>query len=195
MLTRWQGGFAAMVVTALTFVLVILDLADVGFRLWWTNHALTTDTVAGMLVLLITVLVADQVVSRRQVKERSAAVAAQAAIVMGQATRTSKAVSSALDGSGDQGVATDEIRTYMIMLLVGAPVLIDATVSRHFLEEAQRLGGQMASAMAALARTPGVAIPRDRLDEAVQRLRAASTPLLQLLSPETRIAARGDESE
>lgn len=60
MLTRWQGGFAAVVVTLVTFGLVILDLTDSGFRNWWADHALTTDTVAGLLVLLVTVLVVDQ---------------------------------------------------------------------------------------------------------------------------------------
>jgi hypothetical protein len=48
-------------------------------------------------------------------------------------------VSQALAGSGDRDTASDEFRTYMIMLLVGAPVLIEATVSRNFLEQAQSL--------------------------------------------------------
>ena len=43
----------------------------------------------------------------------------------------------------------------MMMLLVGAPVLIDAIVSRNFLEQAQALGGEMARALAAMARTSG----------------------------------------
>jgi hypothetical protein len=90
--------------------------------------------------------------------------------------------------------AGDEFRTYMIMLLVGAPVLIDAKVSRNFLEQAQSLGGEMARALAATARTPGqVSYPTARLDDAVQRLRTASTPLLQVLDPETRLVIRGDQ--
>ena len=47
----------------------------------------------------------------------------------------------------------------MMMLLVSAPVLIDATVSRNFLEQAQALGGEMARALAATRRTPGQAGP------------------------------------
>jgi hypothetical protein len=43
--------------------------------------------VSGLLVLLITVLVADQVVKLRQINERSRVVAAQAAIVTTQAVR------------------------------------------------------------------------------------------------------------
>ena len=152
MLTGWRGWLAASLVTLATVVLVILDSADVRLRRWWLGHALTTDTVAGLLVLLITVLVANQVVRRRQISDRSRAVAAQAAIMMAQAARSSRAVSSALNGSGDREAASDEVRTYMIMLLVGAPVLIEAKVSRDFLEQAQHLGGEMTRMLLA---TPG----------------------------------------
>jgi hypothetical protein len=70
-LSRWQGGVAALVVTLVTGVLVILEVTDVGLRRWWAFHALTTDTVAGLLVLLITVLVVDQVVRLRQINGRA----------------------------------------------------------------------------------------------------------------------------
>ena len=59
-LPRWQGGCAALIVTVLTGVLVILDINDRAMRRWWDGHALTTDTVSGLLVLLITLLVVDQ---------------------------------------------------------------------------------------------------------------------------------------
>jgi uncharacterized iron-regulated membrane protein len=71
MLSRWQGGSAAVVVTLVAFALVIGDLGDAGMRRWWDGHALTTNTVAGLLVLLITVLVVDQVVSLRQFNDRA----------------------------------------------------------------------------------------------------------------------------
>ena len=193
-LSRWLGGLAALVVTLIACALVILDLTDGGLRRWNDVHALTTDTVAGLLVLLITVLVADQVIRLSQINARARAVAAQAAIVVTQAIRSSQAVSQALAGSGDRDAASDEFRTYMMMLLVGAPVLIDAKVSRNFLEQAQALGGEMARALAATARTPGQAsYPTARLDDAVQQLRTASTPLLQVLDPETLQVIRGDQ--
>jgi hypothetical protein len=193
-LSRWLGGLAALVVTLIACALVILDLTNGGLRRWNDVHALTTDTVAGLLVLLITVLVADQVIRLSQINARARAVAAQAAIVVTQAIRSSQAVSQALAGSGDRDAANDEFRTYMIMLLVGAPVLIDAKVSRNFLEQAQSLGGEMARALAATARTPGqVSYPTTRLDDAVQQLRTASTPLLQVLDPETLQVIRGDQ--
>ena len=103
MLSRWQGGFAALIVTLLTGVLVILDITDKAMRRWWDGHALTTDTVSGLLVLLITLLVVDQVVRLRQLNDRARAVAAQAAIIMTQALRASRAVSQALTpGANDQ---------------------------------------------------------------------------------------------
>jgi hypothetical protein len=195
-LSRWQGWLVAVAVTLVTAVLVILDLTDAGFRRWWDEHALTTDTVAGLLVLLVTILVVDQVVRLRQVGDRARAVAAQAAIMGAQAARAVKAVSAALDGSGDRGAASDEVRNYMIMLLVGAPVLIEARASRSFLEEAQRLGGELAQTLAAMARTPGAsAVSGARLNEAVRRLRAASAPLLQRLTPDERTAADGNAAE
>jgi hypothetical protein len=193
-LSRWPGLLAATVVTLVTGTLVILDLSDAQERRWWDGHAITTDTMSGLLVLLITVLVVDQVVSRRQFNDRARAIAAQAAIVATQARRTAQAVSAAVfpgDDQGDRDAAVDEFRTYMMMLLVAAPVLIDAKVSRDFLEQAQALGGELARALA--AQPPG-ATPASpgRLNDAAQRLREASAPLLQVLDPETRAAVRGD---
>ena len=78
----------------------------------------------------------------RQIKDRARAVAAQAAILVNQAIRSTQAVSQALAGSGDRDAAGEEFRTYMMMLLVGAPVLIDAAVSQNFLEQAQTLGAR-----------------------------------------------------
>src|SRR5260370_486286 len=139
MLTRWRSGFGSVVVVLVMLGLVIGDLTDGGLRRWWAGHALTTDTVAGLLVVLVTVLVVDQVVSMRQVRDRSRAIAAQAAIMTDQAARSSRAVSAALERSGDRGTASDEGRTYTIILLVGAPVLIHATISRAFPGRAQHL--------------------------------------------------------
>jgi hypothetical protein len=197
-LSRWQGGLAATVVTVLAAVLVILDINDAAMRRWWDGHALTTDTVSGLLVLMITLLVVDQVVSLRQINDRARAVAAQAAIVMTQAMRASQAVSQATAkgaGPDDRDTASDELRTYMMMLLVAAPVLIDVKVSRAFLEQAQLVAAEMARALGIRARSlkPGT-LADARLDNAVQQLRTASTPLLQVLDPETQAAIRGDES-
>ncbi len=197
MLSRWLGWLAALVATLLTAALVILDITDVAMRRWWDGHALTTDTVSGLLVLLITLLVVDQVVSLRQINDRARAVAAQAAIIMTEAMRASQAVDQATAKGAhqsDRDAAADELRTYMMMLLVGAPVLIDEKLSRTFLEQAQLVAALMARAMGVTAKSPSPGTLADaRLDDAVQQLRAASTPLLQVLDPETQAAVRGDE--
>jgi hypothetical protein len=173
-LARWQGGLGALAVTLVACVLVVLDLADDGLRHWWAEHALTTGIVSGLLVLLITVLVADQVVRLRQINERARAVAAQAAIVTGQAIRSSQVISRMLTNSGDHETAGDEFRTYMMMLLVAAPLLIDARASRNFLEQAQALGGEMVRALAAARPGGSGGYSPGRLDDAVRRLKDAS---------------------
>jgi hypothetical protein len=192
-LSRWLGGLAAAAVTVVACVLVILDLTDAGMRRWWDAHALTTDTVAGLLVLMITVLVVDQVVRLRQGNSRARAVAIQVAILMTQANRASQAVSQVLAGPGDPDMAYGEFRTYTMMLLTVAPILIDARMSRNFLEQAQHLDGEMALALSVLATASSQGnFPATRLNDAVQALKSASTPLIQNLTPEMQSAVRGD---
>jgi hypothetical protein len=193
-LSRWLGGLSAAAVALVACVLVILDLTDAGVRRWWDAHALTTDTIAGLLVLMITVLVVDQVVRLRQGNSRSRAVAVQAAILMTQANRATQATSQVLAGSGDRDTAAEEFRTYTMMLLAIAPILIDANPTRNFLEEAQHLDGELALALSVLAKAPGQEkFPAARLNDAAQALKSASTPLLQNLAPEMRSAVRGDD--
>src|SRR5215467_2968899 len=130
---RLTGWLAAILAMLITLALVIGELTNAGQRRWWAARPLTTDTVGGLLVLLITVLVVNQLVNMRQAAQRSHAVAAQAAIMAAQGARSAKAVSAVIDGSGDRGAASDGFRTYMLVLLVGAPVLINDPVARRFL--------------------------------------------------------------
>jgi hypothetical protein len=187
--TRLIGWPAAVLATLFTLALVAGDLTDAGQRRWWAAHALTTDTVSGLLVLLITVLVVNQLLSRQQTNQRGRAVAAQAAIVAVQAARGVQAMSAAINGSADLEAASDEFRTYTMMLLISAPLFIDEPVARNFLEQAQHLSGVMARALPVIDKPPGgTAVPGDVLADAVQRLQTAAIPLLQLIDPETRQA-------
>jgi hypothetical protein len=195
---RWLGWSAAVLAMVITLALVAGELTDAGQRRWWAARPLTTDTVAGLLVLLVTVLVVNQLLNRRQARQRGHAVAAQAAIMVAQAARSARAVSAAAGGSGDRGAASDGFRTFMLMLLTGAPVLIDDPAARHFLEQAQYLGGQMARILAAIDKSPkGAAVPGDGLADAVRQLQSAAAPLLQLLTPGVRdsIARIGQTAE
>jgi hypothetical protein len=193
---HWRGWLAAIGATLVTAGLVIAEIDDAGLRHWWSAHALTTDTVSGLLVLLITFLVVNQVVKRRQIRDTSRAVAAQGAIIVGQAVRSANAVSAALDGSGHRDSASDEVRTYMIMLLVGAPVLIEGRVSRNLLEQAQHLGAEMTRVLLNLAKDHGApAKPDARLNDAIAGLRIAAAPLLQQLNLDELIAAGADNAD
>ena len=197
MLSRWWGWLAALAVTLITAALMIGEVTDTAMRRWWATHALTTDTVSGVLVLLITLLVVDQVLRLRQINDRARAVAAQAAIIMSQAVRASRAVTQGVaDGAADsdRDAAADELRTYMMMLMVGAPVLIDARASRTFLEQAQAVAGLLALSLGETASSSASASVDSRLDGAVQRLRDASTPVLSVLDPQARAAVLGDGS-
>ena len=196
--TRLIGWAAAILAMLITLALVAGELIDAGQRRWWAARPLTSDTVAGLLVLLITVLVVNQLLIRRQNRQRGHAVAAQAAIMAAQAARSAQAVSALLDGSGDRDAASDGFRTYMLILLTGAPVLINDPIARHFLEQAQYLGGQMARILAAIDKSPkGAAGPDDGLQDAVRQLQSAAAPLLQLLTPGVRdsIARIGQTAE
>jgi hypothetical protein len=188
--TRWIpliGWSAAVLAILATLTLVVIEITNGGQRRWWEAHPLTTDTVAGLLVLLVTVLVVNQLLNRRQARQRGRVVAAQAAIMVAQATRSAKAVSSVIDGSGDRGAASDGVRTYMMMLLTGAPVLLDDPVARRFLEQAQYLGGVMTRSFGPTDGSPdGAAALSDRLNDAMQQLQSAAGPLLRLLSPGMR---------
>lgn len=187
MLQRWQGATAALFATGLTVALVVLDVTDARLRLWWDHHALTTDALAGLLVLLITVLVVDQVVRSRQIRDRAQATGAQAAILMAQATRSVRAVSDFFAGSTDKDSAGEEVRTYMAMLLLAGPLLIEADKPRKFLERAQHLGGELAMAITRVGDGPK-GDPGPRLDAALEEVRNASKPLLGHLNPEQRSA-------
>jgi hypothetical protein len=176
----------------------VLDLTDASVRRWWLRHSFTTGVVSGILVLALTILIVDRVVDLRGLRDRSRAIAAQAAILMTQATRAANAVSSMLADSGEDGAdrdsASDELRTYMSMLLVSAPLLIDARPSRTFLEQAQRLAGEMAQAFG----IPGVPSKppneqRPGLAEALDQMRTASIPLLQILDLDQLVAVGSED--
>lgn len=194
MRSRWAAGPTTIGVLAVAVVLVVLDVVDRGVRHFWATHALTTDIVAGLVVLALTLLVVNQVINRRQAKDRSRVVAAQALILVAQAQRSVKAVVAARDEGADRQSAADELRTYLLMLLVGAPVLIDAPVSRRFLDQAQRLAGELARVLAPDQVTAmiggGVT---GGLDEAITGLRAAATPLIAVLTADEQ-SSLGDAS-
>jgi hypothetical protein len=192
MLDPWKGVSAAIFVTGAACGLIVLDVTNRGFRRWWALHAFTTSAVAGLVVLLITVLVVDQVVRFHQVKNRSQATAAQAAIVMAQGIRSAKAVAVFLQKLDDRDAASYEVQTYLTMVLFAAPILIDASLSRRFLEQAQHLGAKLARAFSTDLDDPdAVSVMQAGIDTAAGDVRKAAEPLVQVLNSQQLEAASG----
>jgi hypothetical protein len=158
--------------------LVVVDIVDRGVRVWFDTHAFTTDALTSVLVLLITVLIVNRIVSVRQQQDRMLVIAAQAAIISRQARRTADLVKQSFTNSDQREPASDELRTYMAMLLVSAPVLIEGSTARAFLESAQRLAAVMSMAM---ENDPKRGAVGSRIDSAAKAMRDAVTPLLAAL--------------
>lgn len=186
---------AAAVTTAGVLVgLVACDLWVSAARAWWDRHSFTSCVVSSLLVLGVTVLILDEVLARRQRKERAVSVAVQALIVYGQAVRSCDAV-VAMAGAGAVGDGAeidvaqvdvrDEVRSLANMILVASPALFDDPEARLFLEEVQRLAGTMYSALA--LHKISAAPPTAASDGSVARLRAARSNMGARVGP---LAAR-----
>ena len=190
----WQAGVATMAVVVLSSALIVLDLSDDAFRRWWSARAFTTDASAGVLVVLITVLVVNQALGIRRDRQRFRATAAQASMVLSQAIRATRAVLSCAT-SGDRSAASDELRTYMIMLMLAAPILIESKTPRAFLEDAQTLSGMLVRFQHPEAQSSFKTVPSDaQLEEALRQLKIAAAPLLAPLTAEERTAAGTEET-
>ena len=185
MSARSAAWLAALLVTLVTLGLIVSSLTDAAVRNWWDNRSLTTDTVSGLLVLLITILIVNQLLNIRDARQRSLAIAAQTAIMMAQAAQSARAISSVTGGSNDHNAASEGFRTYTMMLLISTPVFIGDSAARRFLEQAQYLDGVMADTLAQMSKG-GAAPPSDGLDNAMKQLQGAAAPLLEPLSPEVR---------
>jgi len=186
MLSRYRAWSGALIVMVITAALVVLDISDGSVHRYLSRHSFTSSVLAGVLVLLGTVLIVDRVIRIRQLKNQSRAVGAPAALIVAQASRTVDAVARAALSAEDRDEASGELRTYTQMLLTSAPLLIDARVPRAFLEAAQHVAAELFRALHAA--DEGVEPTKTQLDHAVEQLRAAAAPLLKALSSEQRAA-------
>jgi hypothetical protein len=180
MRARYLAWSGALTVTAVTAALVILDLTVGSVHRFWSRHSFTSSVVAGLLVLLLTVLIVERVVRIRQLRKQSRAVAIQAAIIVAQAQRTADAIVDTAPLAADQEVALDELRTYTQMLFTSTPVLIDEPAPRAFLETAQHTAGQLYAALRG-AGAENVKDTKSRFDAAIDQVRRAAAPLVQTL--------------
>jgi hypothetical protein len=190
----WQAEVATIAVALLSSALIVLDLSDGAFRRWWSARAFTTDAIAGILVVLITVLIVNQALGIPRERERFRATAAQASMVLGQAIRTARAV-LACTISGDRTAASDELWTYMIMLMIAAPILIESKTPRAYLEDAQTLAGMLVHVQHSESQSSFKTVPSDaQLEEALRQLKITAAPLLAPLTAEERTAAGTEET-
>ena len=186
MLSRYRGWSGALIVMVITGTLVVLEVTVESVRRYWSRHSFTSSVLAGVLVLLLTVLIVDRVIRIRQLKDQSRAVGAPVALIVAQASRAVDAITRAALSAEDRDQASGELRTYTQMLLTSAPLLIDARVPRAFLEAAQHVAAELFRALHAADEE--VEPTRTQLDYAVEQLRAAAAPLLKALSSEQRAA-------
>ena len=189
----WTGGasawLGALTVLAIAVVLVALDITIGSVHRYWSRHSFTSSVLSGLLVVLLTVLIVDRVIRFRQLRNQSRAIAAQAAAIAAQAKRAADAVTS--PSTDDRQAGADELRTYTLMLFTSAPVLIDANVSRTFLETAQRVAAQLSRALRATGNEQNRQA-KARLDDGVQQLERDAAPLIGVLNREQRAAVSSE---
>jgi hypothetical protein len=178
---RQLQEWIAAAVMGVVLLLIALDVFDDSFNAWFDHHSFTTDAVSTLLGLAVAGLVIDRISDGRRLRDRAQVMAAQGAILGAQALRATDAMNSALDDSGGREAAGDELRTFMTMMLTGAPVLIDAPQTREFLEASQRLAAELARALLAISQGQR---PDDvgRLNAAADQVRVTVQPLLQTLN-------------
>jgi hypothetical protein len=190
-LRAWTGAVTVLLITA---ALVVLDVSVGSVHRYWSQHSFTSSVLSGLLVLLLTVLIVDRAIRIRQFRNQSRAIGAQTAVVLAQAIRAKDAVNRASSSTDDREQATAELRTYTLMLLISTPVLIDANVSRTFLETAQRLAVQLTRALRASG-DEQVRQAKARVEAGIGQLQEAAAPLVQSLNPEQRKAISSDEAD
>jgi hypothetical protein len=107
--------------------------------------------------------------------------------MLSQAKRAVDMTVAVRDREGDRAAAGEAVRTYLLVLLVGAPVLMEAPLARRFLEQAQVLAAELGRILspADVEILPPSAFAGS-LDEAIRQLRGAAVPLLAALSAEER---------
>lgn len=182
---------AAAAAVALTlFGLIAGDLWLGGFRAWWDRHSLTGSIVANLLVLAVAGLIVDDVVARRQRRERAVSVAVQGLIVFGQARRACGAILNS-DAEETRSSAAEELRTLASMLLSASPSLFDDPAARRFLDQVERFSVSMFRAVSATSAAALSSDSRERLTAEMSQLETTVEPLLARIPLKDRASLEG----
>jgi hypothetical protein len=110
-------------------------------------------------------------------------------IVYSQAERSYDALTgeAAADGSDSSADLAEEMRSLAIMILTASPSLFDDPQARVFLENLQRLAGEMSRTIQSAGLTSGDPTERQAsLAAAMSALRASRLPLLARLPAQYR---------
>ena len=118
--------------TPITGILVVLDIRDGSVHQLWSRHSCTSSVLAGVLVLLLTVLIIVRVTQMRKLRNQSRAIAVQAAIIVAQAARAVDAIKTTSRSTEEREAAAEELRTVTLTLLTSAPVLMTRTFRERF---------------------------------------------------------------
>jgi uncharacterized membrane protein len=176
---------AALVAMTLA-ALVACDLWIGDVRLWWDRHSLTGSVVSNLLVLAVTALIVDDVVARRQRRQRAVSVAVQGLIVFGQARRAFGAITTVGAGDLRSSGAPDELRTLAAMVLTASPSLFDDPAARRFLEQVERFSVSMLRAVSTSSGGGRGTDGGPRLVSEMEELKVAVEPLLARIPPGDR---------
>jgi len=186
---------SAAVVSSTLLALVAGELWDAADRTWWNRHSFTGDVVSSLLIVGVTALLFDELVARRQGKDRSVSVAVQVLIVYGQARRVYNAVVASAD-EDDRTSAGEDLRSLANMLLTAGPGFFDDRQARQFLEQVERLAGSIYRAFTATAPGPLSADVRERLETEMTRLAGIADPIVaRIPTPDWALADRPDQQE
>jgi hypothetical protein len=184
---------AAAAVALTLFALVACDLWIGRFREWWDGHSLTGDIVSSMLVVAVTGLIVDEVVARRQRRDRAVSVAVQAVIVYGQTRRAYDAVLASDADETSSSDSSDDLRALASMLLAASPSLFDDPPARVFLAQAERLAATIYRSAAASSGGGLSADDRARLVSEMSQLQATVEPLVARIPTEDRSVLEGSD--
>jgi len=188
-----RAGAAGVAATLLA--LVACDLWIGGFRAWWDRHSFTGSVVSSLLVLAVTALIVDEVVARRQRRDRAVSVAVQGLIVFGQARRACDAVLASGTNDLSSTSAQDELRTLANMLLAASPNLFDDPEARLLLERVERISVSMLQSLSATPGSTQSADSRERLASQMAQAQAAVDPLVARIPIADRSGLEGSPQE
>jgi hypothetical protein len=163
--------------------LVAGDLWNPGMREWWSRHSFTGNVVSSLFVVGVSALIFDQLVARRQRKDRAVSVAVQALIVYGQARRVYDSVLASTDAD-DRQSAGEDMRSLANMLLTSGPSFYDDPLARQFFERLERLAGSIYRAFSAAAALPLESEIRERLMAEMAELATLADPLIARIPTE-----------